>query len=80
MANSGASIVFGAAGFAAFSSETVNNVLDILQKHNVKELDTASLYVCISVLCEQWNVANYVIFYSKAVRLSWESMEHQKNS
>ncbi len=38
-------IVFGAAGVAAFSTEQLNEIFDILDKHNIKEIDTARLYV-----------------------------------
>ncbi|KAK0100780.1 hypothetical protein ONS95_007229 [Cadophora gregata] len=37
-------IVFGAAGVAAFSTEQLNEIFDILEKHNAKEIDTARLY------------------------------------
>ncbi|KAH7407320.1 NADP-dependent oxidoreductase domain-containing protein [Cadophora sp. MPI-SDFR-AT-0126] len=37
-------IVFGAAGVAAFSSEQLSEIFDILDKHNVKEIDTARIY------------------------------------
>lgn len=42
-------IVFGAAGVAAFSTEQLNEIFDILDKHNVKELDTARLYVSLPI-------------------------------
>ncbi len=45
MAQSAPSIVFGTAGIAAFSTEESNKILDILEKHNIKQLDTASVYV-----------------------------------
>jgi len=37
-------IVFGAAGVSAFSTEQLDEIYNILDKHNVKELDTARLY------------------------------------
>lgn len=41
-------IVFGAAGVSAFSTEQLDEIYNILDKHNVKELDTARLYVRLS--------------------------------
>jgi aflatoxin B1 aldehyde reductase len=46
MAQSTPSIVFGTAGIAALSTEDSKEILNILEKHNVKQLDTASVYVC----------------------------------
>lgn len=40
-------IVFGTAGVGAFSTEQLSEVFDILDKHNVKQLDTARLYVSL---------------------------------
>ncbi|KAH7357073.1 NADP-dependent oxidoreductase domain-containing protein [Rhexocercosporidium sp. MPI-PUGE-AT-0058] len=37
-------IVFGTAGVRAFSTEQLTEVFDILDKHNVKQLDTARIY------------------------------------
>jgi aflatoxin B1 aldehyde reductase len=45
MAESAPSIVFGSAGVASFSTETVKEMLNILEKHNIKQIDTASIYV-----------------------------------
>jgi aflatoxin B1 aldehyde reductase len=45
MAQSVPSIVFGTAGIASFSTETAKEMLSILEKHNVNQLDTASVYV-----------------------------------
>ena len=38
-------ISYGTAGIAAMSTEVLNGILDTLAKHNVKELDTAFVYV-----------------------------------
>lgn len=51
-------IVFGTAGVAAFSTEQLNEVFDILEKHNVKELDTARLYVRLHCFYEETMSAN----------------------
>jgi aflatoxin B1 aldehyde reductase len=47
MAQSAPSMVFGSAGIATFATETVKEMLNILEKHNVKQIDTASIYVRI---------------------------------
>jgi hypothetical protein len=41
-------IVYGTAGVVAFSTEVLDQMLNTLEKHNVKELDTAFVYVCSS--------------------------------
>ena len=46
MAHSAPTVVFGTAGIAALSTETLNDMLSVLEKHHVKELDTAFIYVC----------------------------------
>jgi len=38
-------ISFGTAGIYAVATDTVHEMLNTLEKHNVKELDTASIYV-----------------------------------
>jgi hypothetical protein len=45
MAHSAPAISFGTAGVARWPTETVEGLLSTLEKHNVKELDTALLYV-----------------------------------
>jgi len=45
MANSPPEIIYGAAGLAGKSSEELAETFAVLRKHNVKILDTASLYV-----------------------------------
>jgi aflatoxin B1 aldehyde reductase len=45
MAQSAPSIVFGSAGIALYSTETVKEMLSILEKHNVTQIDTARIYV-----------------------------------
>ncbi len=45
MAHSAPAIVFGTASAAGWSSEHTTEFLQILEKHNAKELDTAYLYV-----------------------------------
>lgn len=44
MAHSGPKIVFGTAGMAAFPTEVGKEMLEVLKKHGVKELDTAFIY------------------------------------
>jgi hypothetical protein len=46
MAHSKPTIVFGTAGVLALSTEDLNSMLSTLEKHNVKNLDTAYIYVC----------------------------------
>lgn len=38
-------VIFGTAGITALTAEAVAEELQILQKHHIKELDTASIYV-----------------------------------
>ena len=38
-------ILFGTAGFGNLPTETSQEFLDLLKKHNVKDLDTAYRYV-----------------------------------
>lgn len=45
MAQSAPSIVFGSAGIASFSTETVKEMLEILEKHKITQIDTARVYV-----------------------------------
>ena len=41
-------ILFGTAGFGSLPTETGQEFLDLLKAHNVKDLDTAHLYVSAS--------------------------------
>lgn len=45
MAHQKPTIVFGTAGVVAMSTEVLGQMLSTLEKHNVKELDTAFIYV-----------------------------------
>jgi len=45
MAQSTPAIVFGTASIARYSTETAKEMLNILEKHKVDQLDTASVYV-----------------------------------
>jgi len=45
MAQSASSIVFGSAGIASFSTETVKEMLEILEIHKITQIDTARIYV-----------------------------------
>jgi aflatoxin B1 aldehyde reductase len=45
MAQSAPSIVFGSAAIASYSTETVQDMLEILEKHKIAQIDTASIYV-----------------------------------
>lgn len=38
-------VLFGAAGFGSLPTETSQEFLDLLKKHDVNDLDTAYLYV-----------------------------------
>lgn len=67
MAQPAPAIVFGSAGIASFSTETVTEMLEILEKHNVKQIDTASIYV--SPLCPG-NFNGCLTSYSKAANYS----------
>ena len=46
MAHEKPTIVFGVAGIAAMSDEVRNGMFSTLEKHDVKEIDTAFSYVC----------------------------------
>lgn len=43
-------VLFGTAAFGSLPTESSQEFLDLLKKHNVKDLDTAYLYV--SCLCD----------------------------
>jgi aflatoxin B1 aldehyde reductase len=45
MAHSTPKIVFGTAGIKSLEPQVLTDMLDTLDKHDVKELDTANLYV-----------------------------------
>jgi len=45
MAQSAPAIVFGSAPIARYSTETAKEMLEILEKHKVNQIDTASIYV-----------------------------------
>lgn len=47
MAHEKPTIVFGTAGIVAWSTEVLDGMLSTLEKHNVKDLDTAYIYVGI---------------------------------
>jgi aryl-alcohol dehydrogenase-like predicted oxidoreductase len=42
--------VFGTASLGRLSAETGKEMLDICEKHGVREIDTAYIYVCFSVI------------------------------
>ena len=54
MAHPKPTIVFGTAGLVAMSAEVLNQTLSILERHNVKDLDTAFVYV-YSIFQTQWH-------------------------
>jgi hypothetical protein len=45
MANPSVKIIFGAGGFGRHGKDGSAQFLEILEKHNIKDLDTAALYV-----------------------------------
>ena len=45
MVHSAPAIVFGTAGISSLDTETARGIISVLEKHNVKELDTAYVYV-----------------------------------
>lgn len=45
MAHAAPKVIYGTAGIATFPSETLTGLLEVLKKHKVKVLDTASIYV-----------------------------------
>jgi hypothetical protein len=47
MAQSAPSMVFDSASIASFATETVKEMPSILEKHDVKQIDAASLYVSL---------------------------------
>jgi len=50
MANLGGKVISGATPMASFSTDEVNKMLEICEKHNVKELDTGHFYASITAL------------------------------
>lgn len=55
MVHSAPAIVFGTAGISSFDTETAKGIISVLEKHNVKELDTAFLYVRYPNYSRCWN-------------------------
>ena len=45
MVHSAPAIVFGTAGISSLDTETAKGMVSVLEKHYVKELDTAYVYV-----------------------------------
>jgi hypothetical protein len=45
MAQTAPKLIFGSAGIAAFDGQTINEILALLEKHNVEKIDTANAYV-----------------------------------
>jgi hypothetical protein len=45
MAHEKPTIIYGTAGIQSFSAEDLDKIFSTLEKYNVKELDTAYLYV-----------------------------------
>jgi aflatoxin B1 aldehyde reductase len=61
MTYSAPSIVFGTAGIAAFDNKGMKDVLTLLEKHNIKYLDSASLYVSCLISMSKTTVTNFVV-------------------
>ncbi|CZR52810.1 related to aldehyde reductase (GliO) [Phialocephala subalpina] len=66
MANSGAKIVFGTAAIASFETETSKQMLEICEKHGVKELDTAFIYGGSEVALNKLGATKKFIIQTKA--------------
>jgi hypothetical protein len=58
MVHSAPAIVFGTAGISSLDTETAKGIVSVLEKHNVKELDTAYVYVRYSKLQQILQLAN----------------------
>jgi hypothetical protein len=43
--NTARKLIFGPTGIAAFDGQTINEILALLDKHNVEKIDTANAYV-----------------------------------
>lgn len=69
-------IVYGTAGVVAFSTEVLDQMLNTLEKHSVKEIDTAYIYVWLppEKLCTMTDCDRYL------VRRSSERLAHQASS
>ncbi|MCJ1356558.1 MAG: hypothetical protein MMC33_006553 [Icmadophila ericetorum] len=78
MADSGPEIIYGAAGVARVSTEELDEWLNILQKHNVKSLDTAYAYPNSEVTLGQIGAPKKFAIHTKAPGLSPGSMSKQK--
>lgn len=61
MASSAPAVVFGTAAAAAWSSDMTTEFFEILEKHNVKELDTAYIYVYIPAPYSQSGLTRFVV-------------------
>ncbi|KAH6721906.1 NADP-dependent oxidoreductase domain-containing protein [Leptodontidium sp. MPI-SDFR-AT-0119] len=70
-------IVFGTAGVGAFSTEQLSEVFDILDKHNVKQLDTARLYGPSEGVLGKAGAPKRFIISTKALGFSPGSMSKQ---
>ncbi|CZT13047.1 hypothetical protein WAI453_005890 [Rhynchosporium graminicola] len=70
-------VVFGAAGVANFSTEQFTEILDILDKHNVKQIDTARLYGLSEGVLQKAGVPKRFTISTKARGFSPGSMSKQ---
>ena len=58
MVHSAPAIVFGTAGISSLDTQTAQGIISVLEKHNVKELDTAYVYVRYPKLKQTLELAN----------------------
>ncbi|KAE9375814.1 Aldo/keto reductase [Stipitochalara longipes BDJ] len=77
MAQSAPSIVFGSAPIARFSTETAKEFLNILEKRNVKQIDTASIYTGSEVTLGKLGAPKKFIIQTKAPGFSPGSLGKQ---
>jgi aflatoxin B1 aldehyde reductase len=56
MVHSAPAIVFGTAGISSLDTEAAKGIVSVLEKHNVKELDTAYVYVRYPNCSRYWDL------------------------
>ena len=70
---------FGTAKWGSLPIETSQDYMDILERHNVKHLDTAHIYVKYDVVVE-WILADLDPLDRPGVKRLWESLAHFRTS
>ncbi|KAI9049803.1 hypothetical protein LZ554_005954 [Drepanopeziza brunnea f. sp. 'monogermtubi'] len=77
MAQKAPALVFGTAGVAEFSDDQVQEIFGILDKHNVKQLDTARIYGSSEAILGQYEAPKRYTVSTKSIGFSPGSMGKQ---